>query len=126
MRFHRRVALLMGGLTLAGAVVAGWWLARPAGPGPEPRPPDWAAGFERVRPGMSLAEVEALMGGPPGNYGRGLEQGMSLEGVLVPPGTVERAWADDGARYEVYFDPAGRVVVTHRRKVYRQTGGPAR
>jgi hypothetical protein len=71
---------------------------------------------------MSQAEVEALLGGPPGNYGRYLrgKASMTTEGVIAPPGSVERVWCDDSNRLEVYFDGQGRMVGYHKRASYRQ------
>lgn len=78
--------------------------------------------FPRVRAGMSQAEVEELLGGPPGNYGRfaGGETGMTLEGYISPAGAVERVWCDDANRFEIYFDAGGRVAGQHRRSGYWQ------
>jgi hypothetical protein len=81
--------------------------------------------FAHVRMGMTLAEVEALLGGPPGNYGR-FTDGMgfmTLEGYISPPGAVEQIWCDDANRYEIYFDADGRVVGHHRRAGYSQEPG---
>src|SRR5262245_7622053 len=68
--------------------------------------------FPRVRLGMSRRTVEALLGGPPGDYGvhrdhlaglAGLTL-MTAEGYEGPPASVEELWSDDRNRFEIYFD----------------------
>jgi hypothetical protein len=77
--------------------------------------------YTLVRMGMSQAEVEELLGGPPGNYGHtGTNPIMSAEGYRVPSGAVERIWCDDSNRFEIYFDAAGLVIGHHRRAGYSQ------
>jgi hypothetical protein len=82
--------------------------------------------FPLVRTGMTQAEVEGLLGGPPGNYGRhaGGEGMMTLEGYIAPAGSVERLWCDDANRFEIYFDREGRVVGLHKRASYSQSPAP--
>jgi hypothetical protein len=84
-----------------------------------------AENYSLIRLGMSQAEVEGLLGGPPGNYGRyaGGDGLMTAEGYMAPPGSVERIWCDDGNRLEIYFEAGGRVVGHHRRAGYSQTPG---
>jgi hypothetical protein len=79
-------------------------------------------GFPLIRAGMLQSEVEELLGGPPGNYGRyaGGSSWMTCEGCVVPPGSTEKLWCDDRHRFEIYFDGAGRVVGIHRRAGYSQ------
>jgi hypothetical protein len=67
--------------------------------------------FAQIKPGMTRAEVEALVGGPPGDYGsyfispsRGF---MSTGLVIGPPGSVEERWCDDHHLFYVFFDRAG-------------------
>jgi hypothetical protein len=85
--------------------------------------------YPLVRLGMSQAEVEELLGGPPGNYGRYAngKSMMTLEGYIPPAGAAERVWCDDSNRLEIYFDAEGRVVGHHRRAVYSQSAseGPS-
>ena len=77
--------------------------------------------FPLVRVGMPQAEVEDLLGGPPGNYGRYAGGSwMTAEGYLAPLGSTEKIWCDDGHRFEIYFDGAERVVGIHRRAGYGQ------
>ena len=78
--------------------------------------------FPLIRAGMLQSEVEELLGGPPGNYGRyarGTSE-MTCEDYLAPAGSTEKLWCDDGHRFEIYFDGAGRVVGIHRRAGYSQ------
>jgi hypothetical protein len=81
--------------------------------------------YPQVRLGMPQAEVERLLGGPPGNYGRypGGRTDMTMEGYLSPSGAIERVWCDDSSRFEIYFDADGRVVGNHRRAGYSQEPG---
>jgi hypothetical protein len=73
--------------------------------------------FQLIRMGMSQAEVEKLLGGPPGDYGHNVGGWtvMTLEGVGGPPGSVERRWNDDSNFFEVFFDADGRVILFHKR-----------
>jgi hypothetical protein len=79
-------------------------------------------GFAQVREGMTAPEVEALLGGPPGDYGVkwGGSSMMTLEGFLHPPGAEERVWFDDNHRFEIYFDEDRRVVGCHQRASFRR------
>ena len=83
-------------------------------------------GFFQIKVGMSLSEVEGLLGGPPGTYGR-YAQGASMmtaEGYNAPPGSVEKVWCDDANRFEIYFDQQKHVVGYHKRARYSQEPGP--
>ena len=114
---RRRAILLLLALSACAAAVLAWQFL---GGGPARRLV--AENFPQVRTGMSQAEVEQLLGGPPGNYGRyphGASM-MTLEGYLSPAGAVEKVWCDDTCRFEIYFDAEGRVVGQHRRASYSQ------
>jgi hypothetical protein len=71
---------------------------------------------------MTRADVEGLLGGPPGNYGEhaGGESRMSLEGYHVPPGAVELVWCDDSIFFMIFFDAKGCVVGHRQAADYRQ------
>ncbi len=71
---------------------------------------------------MLQSEVEALLGGPAGNYGRNNSgrARMTLEGYFPPPESVERVWFDDTNRFEIYFDNQGQVVGYHKRAGFQQ------
>jgi len=75
-------------------------------------------GFAKVRNGMTQAEVEELLGGPPGAYypaypggggGMSKEWGGCTLDEPVEPG-IEMLWNDDRNRYEVTFNDQGRVI----------------
>ena len=111
--------MLLVGLTVAVVTVGAWSLGGSA-TGPRLR----VENYPEVRVGLSQAEVEELLGGPPGNYGRYARVGESMvtcEGYLVPPSSVEQIWCDDSTRFEIYFDERGRVVGHHKRAGYQQT-----
>lgn len=98
-------------------VVLGFWLwSKPFGPRL------LVENYPKVQMGMSQAEVEELLGGPPGNYGRyaGGSTMMTEEGYMSPPGSVERIWCDDNNRFEIYFDAQNQVVGHHKRAGYKQ------
>lgn len=78
-------------------------------------------GFSQLALGMTQAQVESLLGGPPDNYGRYASGVMTMEGYIAPPGAVERIWCDDSNRFEIYFNAEGRVVGHHRRAGYSQS-----
>jgi len=66
------------------------------------------AGYDRIKVGMTEAEVEAILGGPPGYYGKMLPPcGGS---VHVFPSVTVKNWDSDGPNIWVYFSPDGRVV----------------
>jgi len=72
--------------------------------------------FVQVRPGMTQNEVEVLLGGLPGFYGRNFGQSrMTEEGVILPPGVREMSWSDDNNRLEVFFGSDGKVWGSHKR-----------
>lgn len=78
--------------------------------------------YPRIAKGMTLKEVEDLLGGPPGNYGLhpiGKEL-MTLEGYPEIPGAVEKHWKNETNLLEIYFDSGDRVVGIHHRAGYRQ------
>jgi hypothetical protein len=81
--------------------------------------------FAEVRVGMTQAEVEQILGGPPGDYGR--HQGgvtrMTAEGY-DPRGSVLKYWFDDSTRLEIAFDAQDRVVGTHKRFSWRREPAP--
>ncbi len=80
---RRRVIVGLVVLAIAGLLLVTFW---PRGPRP------CRATFEHVREGMTLAEIEAVVGGPPGNYSDGYHLGLVF--YDRPPPTL---WtADDG------------------------------
>jgi hypothetical protein len=79
--------------------------------------------FISIKNGMTLADVETLLGGPPGDYGqnRGGFQCATAEGILWPPNSVEQIWYDDTHHFEIAFDQEGRVVGFHQRVGYNRS-----
>jgi hypothetical protein len=79
-----------------------------------PTPPGISkANFARIKPGMSQAEVEATLGGPPGDYR------TPRAGWFYPPVTDDflearwEEWAGDRALIDVAFDEQDRVLGAH-------------
>ena len=71
-----------------------------------------ATNYERIRVGMSRAEVEAILG-PPGDYTNGPililpEPGVVL-GEFAFDASVNRKWSGDRAMIKVTFGPTGDV-----------------
>src|SRR2546423_1899639 len=67
------------------------------------------AGFAKISRGMTQAQVEELLGGPPGDYGDnqgGVAPGSLESGnpVPLPPGSVTQFWFDDSHQFKVFFD----------------------
>jgi hypothetical protein len=99
----RKWVLFAAGLSVCGALLAlALFLRAVLGPGITPR------NVEAIRPGMTAAEVEALLGGPPGLY----DPTVSVEPVpaAAPPG---KHWIGGRAAVYVCFDPDGRVTESH-------------
>lgn len=80
-----------------------------------------AASLDRIRPGMTRAEVEALLGGPPGDYRR---RGAVYDAlaVVVPDGQPEadkytsegtEEWLGDRMLIAVRFDRGDRVELAY-------------
>lgn len=80
--------------------------------------------FNKITPGMLLSDVEALLGGPSGNYGRPWPTtfGQSDEGIVVPSATKVRYWVNDSCKLEIYFTSGNTVSFTHKRASYFQSG----
>src|SRR4051812_8749026 len=69
---------LLGGLVVL-SVACGYWLTRPT-----PRVTEES--FAEIQPGMTIEQVEAIIGGPPGNY-----SGRPAQGAY-PLGCVPMEW----------------------------------
>ena len=78
--------------------------------------------FEKIEKGMTLAEVEALLGGPPGNFGRndGGSRGPTGDGFKRPRDARQLRWHDDDNCFDIYFDARDRVIVARRGQDYVQ------
>jgi len=66
------------------------------------------AAFERIEEGMTVAEVEEILGGPPGDY-RTLPPPPFQVGISFGPPLDRRKWRGDGIDVEVCFNNVGRV-----------------
>jgi hypothetical protein len=67
--------------------------------------------FNRIVPGMQEKDVEALLGGPRGNYSkRQTNLIMALGGRDLRRGTRTSIWYFDDATVEVAFSKQGRVT----------------
>ena len=79
--------------------------------------------FVLVKVGMTQGQVEELLGGPPGDYGRnrGGQCLSTLEGAFGRDGSVEKVWFDDNRRFEVWFDDADKVVYFHKRAHFHRS-----
>jgi hypothetical protein len=71
--------------------------------------------FEKIGSGMQRGEVEKLLGGAPGHYGRNLGVPvMTCEAGLQSP----EIWTDDTNMLEIEFDEHDLVIRTHKRAGY--------
>jgi hypothetical protein len=90
-----------------------------------PRPRVTKESYERIKLGMTRPEVEALLGGPPGDYTSGPRRPTDDKFVqdvredvreiwLRPGGTMllprHERWQGDAGDLGVSFDPAGRAL----------------
>jgi hypothetical protein len=99
----RRRLLLALGAVLAVLVALGavWWAARP-------RRRITAANCARIKKGMRMEEVEALLGGPPADYTNGRWPG-NLHYELPEPGVTVEEWVSDEGVALVYFGDDGKT-----------------
>jgi hypothetical protein len=72
-------------------------------------------GFDAIRVGMSEQEVEAILGGPPGDYSATgavpCPAAYASSGTLLDRGVEDlRSWVGDDAAINVAFDAGGLVV----------------
>jgi hypothetical protein len=98
------IGVLAVGLVLAGALFA---LVMPR------HCPVNRAACGRIKEGMTRAEVEKILGGPPGDYRTRPESNNLLlfppaSGGLVPLPGARKSWAGDEVVVHVYFD--GSIV----------------
>jgi SmpA / OmlA family len=69
--------------------------------------------FQQIRPGMTEGQVEAILGGPSGDYST--EPIVWASGMQRLPWNPERAqaWTGNEGIITVWFDADGRVTVKH-------------
>jgi hypothetical protein len=89
---RRRGLLVAVGVAVAAGV--GAVAIRPSPPQP------CRATFEKVRAGMTTAEIEATVGGPPGDYSQGQNQRRHFPPV---PMLNENTWLGPDAELAVYY-----------------------
>lgn len=73
---------------------------------------------------MTRAEVEALLGGPPGDYGfhqGGLVSEVKAEDWLADPSWTVLTWFNDEVKLEIAFDTHGKVASKIRQPAYQRT-----
>jgi hypothetical protein len=106
MRRRWKVALLLAaGCALLG--VAGWALLRP--PAPSARINE--AAYERIEDGMTPAEVEAVIGLPPGDYRSDPARPRAYAEFMPQQGVRVLEWVGDDSNIQVRVDErTGRVV----------------
>jgi hypothetical protein len=72
--------------------------------------------FAKIQPGMSESDVEAILGGPAGNYSSGnyssgwVKTKSPLRVWTGWPPPVEKAWITDEGCIVVLFDESGKVM----------------
>jgi hypothetical protein len=118
----RRRWIALGLVNLAVVLAVGWRMMPRTGPRLQ------VENYQFVQRGMTLPEVEALLGGPPGNYGQypNGATSMTCEGVIysgMPTLATERVWCDDNTRYEIFFDPQDDRVLARHQRSYKQEPG---
>jgi hypothetical protein len=96
------------GLVLVLAVVIVLWAVLP-------RKLRWE-NSSKIVPGMTQAEVEKLLGGPSGHYGRnhGTAASSLDGGIGQPGGTHQKMWTDDSTCLVVWFDDNGIAQGHHK------------
>lgn len=102
---NRSQALLFLLAVVALTAVVAHVLRQPAGP-------ISSRDCDRIEIGMTLPQVEAILGGPPGAY-TVAESDWSwvLENGVMPSDHTRRVWVSDVGGVRIDFDPAGRVAM---------------
>lgn len=119
---RKRLLFTLGplALVLLGGYALLWWTA----------PRVSRANFGRIEVGMTLAEVEALLG-PPGMYATGPlvdREGQRPFSVFIDygprPGGARKLWVGDHGAVWVNLDDAGRVAGTQVLGLRREAEPP--
>jgi hypothetical protein len=104
---RRKLLIALAGLIFAIITLTILWSQRPAAPSPITR-----ENFHCIREGMTLAEVEAILG-PPGEHQTGeISPDATLDyEMLGEPGNAGRSehWITDTAFVLIVFDASQRV-----------------
>ena len=99
---RKRALLFVAAVVLLACVaLTAWMLLRPADPISE-------TSARAIRNGMERPAVEALLGGPPGDYRSAGNQEWRL-GMPARPGLTPMFWFGDGGAVLVYFNAEGRA-----------------
>jgi hypothetical protein len=107
----RRKKLLSFGIS-AGLVVVVYFAFRTSAPKHNIN----GASFEKIKQGMTLAEVEAILGGPAGDYTT-RPTISECDGRLGPG---DKEWVSDDAAISVWFDPKGGILDASVSPVFRR------
>ena len=79
------------------------------------------AGFSQIKNGMTTAEVEALLGGPPGDYRhRWCKMWMTREELVTAIYAQGQVWFDDDNMFVIYFDASGKVAASFEPKGFQR------
>jgi hypothetical protein len=100
---RRRGFIIGGAVLLTVATVIGQVIPRPR------RPQVSREQFEKIKEGMSREEVEAIIGGPPGDY----TTGQYYVVAITPTYVGGESWVGDGGLIRVWFDETGQADETH-------------
>jgi hypothetical protein len=105
MSMRKRLLLalfLLMGLSVLGLFCVAWWTAPPKhNINPET--------IGRIQPGMTEADVEALMGVPAGGFSQDRAVQDSNFMMLPPPGMTPKDWLGEKTGVTVCFGQDGRV-----------------
>jgi hypothetical protein len=94
-----------------------WWLA------PAPHRIN-RAGFEQIREGLTQAEVEAILGVPPGDYSTVDLRVAPADRYVFPPELRAQEWLSDDGCVGIGFGPDGTVAAKHFTPVSVATAHP--
>jgi hypothetical protein len=78
--------------------------------------------YQSIQNGMTSEQVEALIGGPPGDYGSGEVTG----GDFVVQGTEAKKWLGERIGFVIYFSNDDTVAAKLILGVYREESLPER
>jgi hypothetical protein len=104
MRKRRKVVLGLAAAALVLTGHVGWRAFAP------PRHRITADSIRAIRGGMTLAEVETLLGAPPGDYST-TGKGVVGRDASPLPTWYYKSWSADDAGVTVWFDNEGWVVM---------------
>jgi hypothetical protein len=79
-------------------------------------PPLTVGNFNIIRPGMTKAEVNKLIGSPPGDY-RTANKGAAPRFDAPAAGTEHEIWETNFGGYCVIYDSGGKVIRVDRKPV---------